>query len=357
MKIIIDIGHPAHVHVFKHYYAEMVKAGHEVLFTTKDKECTIELLEAYKLPYEMLGKPFKGAWKKVYGLFYFGRKLYRIAKRFEADLFVSISSMYAAHVSSLMRRPHLVMDDTEHSTFEHLLYQPFSDCILTPSCFEMHMGEKQIRYDGYHELAYLHPERYVKDDKIWERLGLYKGEQFSLVRFVSWNAGHDIKGAGLTQEDKMDLIKALELEGKVFISSEKELPAELEKYRIAIRPEEMHAVLDAAALYVGEGASMASECAMLATPAIYINSLDAGTLKEQAAYGLIYSFRNFSGVIDTARIVLSDPSVRANHVILRDQMLNDKIDVTELLVGLSECMLSERVVEQRFFTKLNFRIW
>jgi predicted glycosyltransferase len=357
MRILIYIGHPAHVHVFKYYYHEMVEAGNEVLFTTKDKECTIDLLNAYSLPYELLGTPFSGAIKKVYGLWYFGRKLYKVAKGFCPDLFVSISSMYAAQVAYFMTRPHLVLDDTEHSGFEHILYRPFSTMILTPSCFEKHMGSKQKRYDGYHELAYLHPNRFNANTRVLAEMGLAPDERFSLVRLVSWNAGHDIKGAGMSFEDKMSLIQMLDKLGKVFISSEKELPVELEKYRIRIRPEDMHDVLAAAALYAGEGASMASECAMLATPAIYINSLDAGTLKEQSAYGLICSFRNFDGVLETAETIMTDSTVQVSLELLRNQMLEEKIDVTELIVGLSRCLIQERSVEPSLFTKLNFRIW
>tara|TARA_B100000315_G_C14584869_1_gene592441 strand:+ start:2797 stop:2976 length:180 start_codon:yes stop_codon:yes gene_type:complete len=54
----------------------------------------------------------------------------------------------------------------------------------------------------------------------------------------------------------------------------------------------MHDVLYYATLYIGEGATMASECAMLVTHAIYVNSLTAGTLEKQEEYGLIYGFRN-----------------------------------------------------------------
>ena len=32
MKILIDIGHPGHVHFFKHAVWELQKRGHEVFF-------------------------------------------------------------------------------------------------------------------------------------------------------------------------------------------------------------------------------------------------------------------------------------------------------------------------------------
>jgi len=34
----IDIGHPAHVHVTKHFAHEMEQRGHQVLFTCRQKE-------------------------------------------------------------------------------------------------------------------------------------------------------------------------------------------------------------------------------------------------------------------------------------------------------------------------------
>ena len=46
MRILIDIGHPAHVHIFKNFAHEMEKRGHELLFTCRDKEFEIAPLEA-----------------------------------------------------------------------------------------------------------------------------------------------------------------------------------------------------------------------------------------------------------------------------------------------------------------------
>lgn len=56
MRILIDIGHPAHVHLFKNFTHEMEKRGHELLFTCRDKEFEIALLEYNKLKYVSFGK-------------------------------------------------------------------------------------------------------------------------------------------------------------------------------------------------------------------------------------------------------------------------------------------------------------
>lgn len=335
MNILIDIGHPAHVHVFKNYYTEMTKLGHSVFFTCREKECTVQLLDHYDLPYHSIGRPYKGILRKVLGLFIFGWRIRQVAKAHETDLFVSISSMYAAQCAWLLGKEHIVLDDTEHSSFEHMLYKPFSSVILTPSCFEKHMGRKHLRYDGFHELAYLHPSRFTEDPTIHQQLGLTTGERFSLLRFVSWDAAHDKDAQGLTLSDKLELVEALERYGKVFISSEASLPQQLENKRINLPPASMHSVLKAASLYVGEGASMASECAMLGTPAIYVNSLNAGTLREQSAYGLIHSFRNGEGVLEEATMILTDPNSKNGYEERCSMMLREKVDVTSMLVDIT----------------------
>ena len=335
MNILIDIGHPAHVHVFKNYYKEMTHRGHSVFFTCRDKECTIQLLDYYSLPYHSIGKPYKGTLKKLLGLFVFGWRLRQVAKAHETDLFLSISSMYAAQCAWLMRKEHIVMDDTEHSTFEHMLYKPFSSLILTPSCFEKHMGKKQMRYDGFHELAYLYPGRFEAATDVHKKLGIARDERFAILRFVSWNAAHDKGASGIDLAPKLELVRTLEKHCRVFISAESELPEELAKNQISIAPHEMHSVLNEATLYVGEGASMASECAMLGTPAIYVNSLNAGTLREQSSYGLIHSFRDSNGVIDEAELIVSDPVGKLGYAERAALMLREKVDVTSMLVNVT----------------------
>ena len=43
MNILIDIGHPAHVHMFHCFAIEMQKSGHQVLFICRDKEFAMDV--------------------------------------------------------------------------------------------------------------------------------------------------------------------------------------------------------------------------------------------------------------------------------------------------------------------------
>jgi predicted glycosyltransferase len=46
MKILIDIGHPADVHLFKHMVWKLAKKGHEIKITCRDKDVTVDLLNS-----------------------------------------------------------------------------------------------------------------------------------------------------------------------------------------------------------------------------------------------------------------------------------------------------------------------
>lgn len=336
MRLIIDIGHPGHVHYFKNFIKLMEVKGHDFLIIARDKEVTFNLLEAYKIKYISRGQGGRGLTGKLKYLIKGDSILFREAKKFNPDIFLSFGSPYAAQVSKLIRKPHIAFDDTEHAVFEHFLYVPFTDTILTPKSFYKNYGEKQIRFNSFMELCSLHPKYFSANTNTLSEIGLHNAEKFILLRFVSWEASHDTGKTGLTTKFKISLVSKLLQYGKVLISSEGKLPFELENYRLNIKPEKIHDLLSFASLYIGEGATTASECAVLGTPAIYVNILDAGTLQEQSKYKLLYNYRNARGVIEKAIELLNIPNLKNIQQFYRKKMLEDKIDVTAFMVWFVE---------------------
>jgi len=335
MRILIDIGHPGHVHLFKNFAKIMQAKGHEFLFTCRQKEFEIELLKAEKFYFKSFGKKFNTTIGKVFGLFKFGFLEFFSGLKFKPDVLMSHGSPYAAQASAFLRKPHISFEDTGNME-QVKLYLPFTDCVLTSNAFHKELGEKQVRYSGYHELAYLHPNSFEPDSNIFEHLKIDASQKFVLLRFVSWNASHDINQSGLSLNEKRDIISLLDRTHKVFISAEGNLPAEFEKYRIQIPPEKMHDVLAFADLFIGEGATMASECAVLGTPALYINSIMAGTINEQVDYGLLFNYKNGSQILEKINELLNDSDKKQTFQKRKKQLLDDKIDVTAFMVWFVE---------------------
>ena len=342
MKILIDIGHPGHVHLFRPFAQEMIRRGHKILFTCREKEFEKELLEVAGFDYISFGKKYKSTTGKILGLVKFDVREFKAGLKFKPDIFLSHGSPYAAHASFLLGKPHISLEDT--GNMEQIrLYKPFTNFILVSSAFHKNLGKKQIIYNGYHELAYLHPNYFKPNEEILKRLKINPEQKYVVVRFVSWNATHDTGEEGLSLNEKNRLISLLESYNyKIFISAEGVLPAEFEKYRISISPSLIHHVLAFASLFIGEGATMASECAMLGTPAIYVNSMEAGTIDEQERYGLLFHFRNGMGVIEKVKELLIIPNLKEEWQMRRERMLKNKIDVTAFMVWFVEKLSGKR---------------
>ena len=333
MKIFIDIGHPAHVHYFRNFIKIMENKGHEFFVSARDKEVAQYLLNYYKIKFTTRGKGRKSLFGKLTYIFEADYKIYKLAKKFNPDLFLSFSSAYLAHVSKLLNKPHIAFDDTEHAKFEHILTVPFTDVLLTPKCYSKYLGKKQVYFDSYMELSYLRKKYFQPVKNIKFKLGLKENEEYIILRFVSWGASHDVGQTGLTNKTKEKIIKELENKYKIFISSESELPQKFQKYKLKINPEDLHSVLAYAKLYIGEGSTTASECSMLGTPSIYINSLTVGYCTEQdRKYSLCRHLVNEKNIFK----IITEMLNRSNYENNYKRMLKDKIDLTAFMVWFIE---------------------
>lgn len=266
---------------------------------------------------------------------------YRIAFGFGADLFVSFGSPTAGIPARLMGKPYLALTDTEHAKEQHALFKPFATVIATPTAFTLDMGAKQVRYAGFHELAYLHPDEFTPDPQALSTVGLTTGETFFVVRFVAWGASHDLRQRGFTSAEKDELLHELSQHGRVLLSVEND-PADLPANVTRLPPELAHHLLAFATMYVGEGATMASEAAVLGTPSVFVNTLGLGyCLDLQNNYELLYWHRDGRSALDRVRELLSMPDIKATWARRRAHMLSEKINPTPWLVELGSRLLED----------------
>ena len=309
-------------------------------------------MEAVGFKYISFGRHYKSKWGKIWGLFKFDFKMLLTALKFNPDVFLSHGSFYSAHIAFLIRKPHISMEDS--GNMEQIrLYLPFSKAVLTPNELREKLGEKQIRYHAYHELAYLNPKYFKPDSGILEALGVKENEKFVLLRLVSWNATHDVGQGGFTIKQKEELVNYLSSKMRLFISAEGEVLDAFKKYIIKIKPDQMHHVLAFADLVVSEGATMASEAGVLGTPAVYVNSLARCYNEDQEKYGTVFNFRNGVGILEKVKeIIKSDIKKEMRN----KSIFRDKIDVTAFLVWfVSEWSESFKIMKENPDYQYNFK--
>jgi len=339
MRILFEIIHPAHVHLFKNTMRVLEERGHQVIIAGREREMITQLLDAYGFDYFCLSKAASG----MRGLFVEMLKrdfaMWRLARKFDIDLFVG-SVVCVTHVAKLTGKKSIMFNDdgliTKTARFSGF---PFADTICTPACLPDDFGKKHVRYQGYHELAYLHPNRFTPDPTILQDIGLAEGEKYIVMRFVGLKAFHDVGQRGLSPDMRRRMVREFSRHGQVFITSETPLLPEFEPYRLPVPPHRIHDLLYYATLVVADSQTMTSEAAVLGTPAVRCNSWvgKISYLEElEQKYELTYGFTDEEQAFARSLELLNDPGLKETWQARRAKMLADKIDVTEFMVEMVE---------------------
>ncbi len=153
------------------------------------------------------------------------------------------------------------------------------------------------------------------------------------MRFNAFKAHNDTGVKGLSLSNKIQLIDLLKPYGKIFITTERNIEAELEEYRLKISPEKIHSLMAFATLFLGDSQTMSSEAAVLGIPSLRCNSF-AGRIsyleEEEHKYGLTFGFKpeQFPEMVIKLKELLSMPNLKEEFQQRRQNMLADKIDVT-----------------------------
>lgn len=340
MKILIDLGHPAHVHFFKNFIWEMKKKNHTVKITVRDKEILTNLIDKFGFEYQIISKMKKGKINLIIESLSRDLKLWNITLKDKPDIMLGIGGTWIAHVSMLTKIPSIIFTDYP-LWYDAMVTYPFASIILTPTSFSKNLGKKQLKIDGYKELAYLHPAFFHSSDEIFNFMGIKKTERFILMRFASFDAAHDSSAFGFDPETKINLVNELSKKVKIFIIPAGELPEELEKYRINFPIDKIHDALFYADLLISDSQTMTTEAAVLGTPAVRYNSWvgpdDAINFVElEEKYQLIFNFTDPEFILDKCNELLNNPETKKIWKIRQEKMLNDKINVTDFLIWLVE---------------------
>lgn len=270
MNILIEIGHPAHVHFFKRTIDRLQLKGANITIVSRNKDITNQLLKKLNIPFFSLSTPPKKRIFLGFELLFRWLAVFKIMLTHRIHFAISISGISTSLPAWLLRIPNFVFTDTEDATLTNKVAFPFANKVFTPNFFLKDLGQKQVRYSGVHETAYLKNFNFEKAKQQREKYSL--PPQYCLIRLVANKALHDIGIKGVSDEEVRKMIQKLKKIGPTFITSERELPPDLKPLELKTPIEDIHAVLSGASLFLGESPTMAVESSLLGVPAILIST-------------------------------------------------------------------------------------
>ena len=256
---------------------------------------------------------------------------------FHPDMYMGFASSACAITSFLFRKPSILIDDTEHNSMTHKLYMPVCTKVLTPFYFKKDLGnkDKQIRFNAYVEQLYLHSAYYKSDEGVLRELNV-KPKEYVIVRYVAYDAHHDLKVHPISEEIKKIIVKEISKRYRVFVSLEKSIKDPFyDDYVLKISPEKMHDLEANAKFMIAEGATMASEAFLLGVPYLYLNPLMVGYIDYQCTHYPYRCFKTTNGD-EAVKIVNQLMDINIDGEAERKKVEEQTINPTEYLVRFVE---------------------
>ena len=344
MRILVYLGHPAHFHNYKNTIVALKADGHQVEVLIKKKDILEDLLRNAGIPYHNILEEGRKNSKAgiMWGIVKRAWRLNQFCRRFHPDILTG-SSVENSWVGPLRHIPVISIgeDDADVVPNYAKLTYPGASVILCPdTCDCGKWNHKAVKYPGYQELGYLHPDNFTPDKAV-VRIYFNPDQPYFLMRFSGLNAHHDVGIRGINNAIAGRLIRLLEPHGRVFITSERPLGHEFEPYRIAINPLDIHHVMAFADIYLGDSQTMAAEAGVLGVPFVRFNDFVGriGYLNElENKYQLGFGIKpdEEEKLYDTVAQLLAMPNRKNVFQARRKLMLSEKINFADFLTQFIE---------------------
>ena len=333
-KFLFYMGHPAHFHNISVVIKQLSEKGHKIHLVGRDKDVLFDLVEG--LPYSISKlKPRRGSgkialiWEVVKREF----KMLRIVLRSKPDVMIA-TDIVVPHIGKLLKIPTIILneDDVNEIPFFTKYGIRYCSVALSPlSCDGGKYQYKTVKYNGYHELAYLHPDHFSPDKSRIQHL-FGKQEKYFIIRFSGLTAHHDSGVSGIDKSLALKIIATLSTHGNVFITSERPLDKDLDIYRISVTPQDIHHALYYADMYIGDSQTMCAEAAVLGTPSIRFNDFVGrlGYLEElEHTFGLTFGFKTAdeSAMLSKIGDLLTSKNLNEKWSKKREFMLSKNLNV------------------------------
>ncbi len=342
MNILFDLGHPAHVHLFKNFISYLKVNGHLVVVTSRDKDVSNELLDHYGIEHVSISSAqdnFLGLFKELILRDY---RLYQMNRKYKFDLAFGCSPSIS-HLSlvSNVKSFNFSEDDDDYTLLYTWLAYPFTTKIINHNGVRYRrFGSKRIFHNAYQKLAYLHPNNFTPSIDKLSKYGL-KPYDYILIRRSALKAHHDLKATGL-QGKVWDKVSSVTKDCRLVFSNEVDKKHQIE-------PWDMHDVLSFAKFVVTDSLSMSVEASVLGVPVIRYNSFEGKStvLNElENKYGLACGYNsNKAGseklLIEKIKEFLSAKDLNKTWQSRRNKMLQKKEDLNEWMINFFENNLNK----------------
>jgi len=337
MNILFDIGHPAHVHLFKNLIMFFGEKGYKVFVVSREKDITNLLLNYYKINYISLSKSKNGVFGMISEMLVRDLKICLLHYKIKFDIAIG-TSVSIGHLScvSKVRSYNFNEDDDVAVPLYTLAAYPFCTKIINSDCVKYkRFRYKRVTHNSFQKLAYLHPDNFTPDIDILKKYNL-EPYSYIVLRHSALKAHHDFEAQGIDHRIKNRFKKIFD-KYNIITSDESTKLHDIE-------PWDMHHILFYAKLLITDSMSMAVESSVLGVPSVRYNSFvgKSSVLDElEIKFKLTYGFKagemgEIDKMYDKVNALLETKNLNRVWQKKREKMLKEKLDMNQWMINYFE---------------------
>lgn len=331
--VLIEVVHPADVLFFANPIRLLVQRGYRIHIASRDKDVAIGLLDELKLEHLPLTKAGSGLFGMALELIRRDVSLAMLARKIRPDVLCGFGGVSISHVGKALSIPAIAFYDTDQAVLQQRLTLPFLTHQYVPEVYDgPTKAGHHTRFRGVKGLSYLHPKYFRAELSRAISAGYAQASSNYVIRLVNWQSNHDIGKRGWSLDTVRCIVHHLSAKGKVHISTERRLPADLQEFAYSGSFTDFHHLLAYADLYVGESATIATEAVLLGVPSVYAVKDRRSYIDELAELQLLTSTDALE--LDKLLAVLDSTAARprSEFLKLRDAWLSNHVDLVDYVV-------------------------
>ena len=331
MNILFDINHTVDINFFKNSIIKLNKLEHKIIliYRLRGKLHKIIKYELSKYKPIAFGKHYNSFLSKVLGQLIRDLQIVLFQKKNGIDISVCFGATNAI-ASCINRIPYLSFEDDFEYKIPFYHANIFAARHIMPDFIKFE-NRKTIKYKGFKELSYLHPN-YFKPS--FDELNNYslKLNKYVFIR--------QIDNVSLNYKDSnkylFSIIKHLKSKNIIVVISfeNDSLKEKYEKESVILQEpvEDIHSLMKFASFVISSGDTMAREACLLGTPCIYTGGREMVMNNELIEMGAMFKEDNIDDILKRIDF-LSNNDVRHNI----EAKINHKIeteweDTTEVIL-------------------------
>jgi len=334
-KILLDITHVAEFNFFKNAIERMESfAEIDVIIRSRGQLAQIMDREFGKNKYDQIGKHYATIYGKLFGLIYRNIEVISYCHGKNYDLYTGFGSFYASFASRFYRKPSVLFPDDYEYKLTYNLCKYSSDYLVIPDSIPS--TGNVLKYRGFKELAYLHPNYFSPNEKVLDYYNLEPNE-YVFIREISKRS---LNYKDLDQIDLPTIIRSIYEAGlKAVVSLEdKNAYTKLENCIIIDKPVDVFSLMHFALFSISSGDSMARESCLVGTPSIYTGERDMVVNKEFINKSCMFKVNNLSDLNNTVQNIINKNIKKETKRIIEKSIKYEWMDTTEVIVDVLEAI-------------------